>query len=239
MFREPSILLRPFEPDDAYTIQQWRECCEWPRASHSTFSVVQQNAQNACLDKKVHSEDIILVAESASSKPIGLAHLSKCEPSSGSAQYSVAIPDPRERTFGRARDLLLLSIGSAFYIYGFSHIVSLVDRHNLKLVRACLKGGFQIAAEARVPASQQVLIATPESWMPIWGPELAYKGERMPWFDQNAAWTKIRSANAACGLSGGYRRASRPVARIGVETSCPYGTDITNLTGIPPQKVLG
>lgn len=239
VFRKPSLIIRPFESKDVDILRKWREYYEWPRGLHSVVSVIDDNPEDLFTGAKVQCENIILVAESATFEPIGITHLSTYGFASATAQYSVAIPNPDNRSFGRSRDLLLLSIGSAFYVYGFSRIVSLVDKHNQKLIRMCLKGGFYVETETQGIHNRQVLTTTSKRWMPIWGAELAQKGEHVPWFKQNAAWADIRQANAACIHKESYSCASKRFARVHAAVVPPNEINLDLLSKLPPQKVLG
>ena len=227
-------MIRPLEPKDLQILHKWREHIYWPR---DTYSVLENDPESLLISDEANN--IVLIGESKINEPIGIAQLASCFSSKECAQYSIIIPEPSDRTFGRSRDLLLLSIGSAFYIYDYKSLVVLVNRHNDKLIKMCLKGGFEYEADSD-NSDQYLLSTTVKKWMPIWGEELARKGKDVPWFNQNVTWSNIQEKNFSSDKNEKYGCVNTRLQRAHLaQISYNQAYNLDSLIELPPPKVLG
>ncbi|MBW8034769.1 MAG: hypothetical protein FVQ79_03720 [Planctomycetes bacterium] len=242
MFQKSSVYIRPFESRDLRILKEWRKLDDWPKDAQSTM---EKNSEGLPFCRGEQIENVILIAELPGREAIGIAHLTAHDRFNSNVQYSVAIPDPCQRTCRRAKDLLLLSIGAAFYVYGHLRVICLVNSGNRKLIEMCLKGGFredtvhESGALSDAVLRRKVLSATSSTWMAIWGAELAQKGRQVPWFNLNAAWSEIDHANSVDTIGD---QSGDNFERLTLD--CPpsisaheeYGDYLDEL---PPPKILG
>lgn len=236
MFRKSSVTIRPLEYNDLRILKDWQKYPSWP---NGIDSIAEKDPTSLLLDHTANPKNIILIAESNFCEPIGMVHLSTYASPLKHAQYSIIIPEPCNRTFGRSRDLSLLSIATAFYVYDFERIFAIIDKHNQKLIKMSLKVGFEFESHPNNFCDQAILSTTPEKWMSIWGVELMNKGKGVPWFNQNAKWADIRKATTSLPKHKGFDSKKPCLERIKITRAPSDEEEVTCLDGLPPQKVLG
>ena len=195
MKRRASIVLGLATERDLSALRQWRSLPDWPQMAGSAFSD-RQNFRSVLNNHK----EIIMIAKTLAEAPIGLAHFSASGLSPGTAQYSAAIPLATERSIGRGRDLLLLTMGAAFFVFRYHEIFSLIDAGKNWLISKCLASGFCeepdfrfLGLNALREPGMKILRTTAATWARRWSQEFADKARQDPWLKQNVAWADLAS----------------------------------------------
>lgn len=205
---------------DWHVIDQWRALPEWP-ASES--AVKNRSAP--------FSKETVIVATDRLAQPIGLAHLSATGLPDGVAQYSVAIPLESQR-FGRGRDLLLLTIGAAFFVFRYHEIFSIISSDKPWLLKKCRSAGFSeeqnfgfIGVEATPDIGVKVVRTTPFLWTARWGDEFWNKAEQDQWLMRSIISREVHSD----------RQTPKTCSN---SEPCQIGSQAFDQQHIPPRKVL-
>src|SRR6185369_9320329 len=178
------------------------------------------------------SKEAVIIAKDRLAKPIGLAHLSATGLPDGVAQYGVAIPLESQRSFGRGRDLLLLTIGAAFFVFRYHEIFSIISSHKRWLLKMCLSGGFSeernfgfIGVEATPDIEVKVVRTTGIRWTAIWGDEFWHKAEQDQWLTRSILSREVTSDRQTPKTSSNSEL-------------CQTGSQVISQQHIPPRKVL-
>jgi hypothetical protein len=206
---------------DWQVLDQWRALPEWPASESAVKNTIAP-----------FSKEAVIIAKDRLAKPIGLAHLSATGLPDGVAQYGVAIPLESQRSYGRGRDLLLLTIGAAFFVFRYYEIFSIISSDKLWLLKMCLSGGFSeernfrfIGVEATPDNGVQVVRTTPSRWMAIWGDEFWSKAEQDQWLMRSIISREVTPDRQT------------PKASSNSEL-CQTGSQPFSQQHIPPRKVL-
>lgn len=242
MSHKPTVLIRPLEQKDICLLSQWKRLPGWPKNSISIFEDTSKSKGNNIAS---NNKDVILIAETPDKKPVGLAHLSVMNLPPSMAQYSLAIPDPQKRVGKRGQDLFVLSIGAAFFVYGFRQIFSLVDSDKRETIESCLWGGFRkekdfsfLGINSSTSSGVIILRTTPIMWMPIWEAKIVSLGLQVPWFKENASWDDLLNMCRTVYQSDEITTSNGREYSQNNEESTGVIANETFLNS-PPQKVFG
>lgn len=244
VYRSSCIAIRPFRESDLPYAQGWKRFSEWPKEADSGFSSLTDYRSIA--DASSAGKEILLIAEKPENIPIGIAHFSVTGLPKGIAQYSIAMPDPNERSIGRGKEFLLLSLGAAFYIYRFRDVFSLISPAKGWLVAMCLKGGcieepdFSFLGISSKPAQERILRLGSAEWTALWGHELLHSASRSPWLRRKLDW-RLLAARLDRGNSvklTNHYPAFEQDKREGAALQLNDGIDDDLRRTAPPKKVL-
>jgi hypothetical protein len=238
----PNILVRPLEKKDLSLLKRWRHSSEWPQKARS---ILNDYELKQCMFVSGSEQDIILIAEPSGKEPIGLAHLSVSGLPTGIAQYSLAIPEPKQRLFGRSYDLFLLSVGAAFFVYKLKQMFCMISSDRDWLVSTTLKSGFSkknnflfLGCKTPVESNVRILTITPNEWAPIWGTKFILKARNVPWLNANLDWKELYELCEETDRYSSFKRKSNQHGH----SFCPNEMFVTVNSAkriIPPIKVIG